>query len=102
MVEFRKKLIEELHQLHLDELPLQPGLSNSGYVLGETRQVMLIDVADDSGFIYLEAAIFYYGVIAACSCADDPTPSYKNSEYCEVQLHIDKITAETRVSLLES
>ena len=42
----------------------------------------------------------YSGIIAGCSCADNPTPVSELNEYCEVQLEIDKKTAETKVALL--
>ena len=40
------------------------------------------------------------GIIAGCSCADDPTPVDTTTEYCELQLEIDRESAETRVILL--
>ena len=61
---------------------------------------MLLSVSDDEGFIRVKAGIFYKGIIAGCSCADDPTPAGENNEYCEVQLDIDKTTANTTVELL--
>ena len=61
---------------------------------------MIISVADEGSIIRAMAGIFYTGIIAGCSCADDPTPVNEESEYCEVQLDIDKATAETTVVLL--
>ena len=40
-------------------------------------------------------------IIAGCSCADDPTPVDEQSEYCEVQVDIDRNTADTLITLLE-
>jgi hypothetical protein len=48
----------------------------------------------------VKAGIFYTGVIAGCSCADDPTPVDELNEYCVVQFDIDRMTAETTVRLL--
>ena len=61
---------------------------------------MIILVADDEGFIHVKAGIFYSGIIAGCSCADDPTPVDEQNEYCEVQFEINKKTAEATVALL--
>ena len=62
---------------------------------------MIISVADDPDHIHVKAGIFYTGIIAGCSCADDPTPVDEQAEYCEVRLEINKATAATAISLLE-
>ena len=51
--------------------------------------------------ILVKAGIFYTGIIAGCSCADDPTPLDEQNEYCELELNINKETAETTIVLLE-
>jgi hypothetical protein len=61
---------------------------------------MIIGVSEAAGLIRVKAGIFYTGVIAGCSCADDPTPVDELNEYCVLQLGIDKKTAETTVTLL--
>jgi hypothetical protein len=48
----------------------------------------------------VKAGIFYSGVVTGCSCADDPTPVNEESEYCVVQLDINKQTGETAIALL--
>ena len=97
---FQQVFKQEVEQLSVDQLPLQQGLSTSGYALDDPRRVMVIDVSDDANFIHAKAGIFYFGIIAGCSCADDPTPVDKNNEYCEVQFDIDKNSADTKVILL--
>ena len=44
--------------------------------------------------------IFYTGVVAGCSCADDPTPVEEQHEYCEVLIEINRATAEAVIRLL--
>jgi hypothetical protein len=97
---FQQVLKQEVEALSVDQLPLQQGLSTSSYALDDPPRVMVIDVRDDAQFIHAKAGIFYFGIIAGCSCADDPTPVDKNNEYCEVQLDINKNTADTEVILL--
>jgi len=97
---FTDVLKKEIEQLDADQLPLQQGLSTSSYALDGKFSVMILDVSEDEGFIRAKAGIFYAGIIAGCSCADDPTPSSELSEYCEVQLDIDKKTAETTIALV--
>lgn len=83
-----------------EQLPLQQGLSTGSYAIGDKLSVMIIGVSEEANFIRAKAGIFYSGIIAGCSCADDPTPVNEESEYCEVQLDINKLTAETTIALL--
>ena len=96
---FRDVLKQEIEQLDAGLLPLQQGLSRSSYVTERPFQAMLLGIDEVVGSIHVRAGIFYTGVIAGCSCADDPTPVDELNEYCEVLLIIDRQTAATTVSL---
>ncbi len=98
---FRDVLKQEIEQLDAGLLPLQQGLSRSSYVTERPFQAMLLGADEAAGSIQVRAGIFYTGVIAGCSCADDPTPVDELNEYCEVLLVIDRHTAEATVSLSE-
>lgn len=82
-------------------LPLQQGLSKSSYVSDDSIAVVFLSAEERAQTIRVRAGIFYEGVIAGCSCADDPTPMNKMTEHCVVQFDIDKQTAQTLVALLE-
>jgi len=97
---FESILKEELEALDMGALPLQQGLAHSSYALEDKFQVMIISVSEDSDMIRAKTGIFYSGLIPGCSCADDPTPVSEYSEYCEVSFVINKITADTTVTLL--
>jgi hypothetical protein len=98
--DFEGTLKAEIEQMGAEQLPLQQGLSSSSYALDDKLQVRIIAVSEGAGFIRAKAGIFYTGIVAGCNCADDPTPVEEQNEYCEVQLDIDKTTAETTVALL--
>lgn len=98
--EFEAILKQEIEQLDAGCLPLQQGLSVSSYVTDRPFQAMLISVREETGLIRVKAGIFYTGVIAGCSCADDPTPIDELNEYCVLQFCIDRFTADTTVELL--
>jgi hypothetical protein len=98
--EFETALKREIEQLDAGLLPLQQGLSASSYVTDRPFQAMIISVNEEAGLIRAKAGIFYTGVIAGCSCADDPTPIDEQTEYCVLQFDIDRATAETTVTLL--
>jgi len=98
--DFKAILKAEIEQLGAAQLPLQQGLSTSSYALDDKLNAMIISVAEEAHFIRAKAGIFYTGIIAGCSCADDPTPVEEQLEHCVVQLDIDKMTAETTVALV--
>lgn len=98
---FEVVLKHEIEQMDAALLPLQQGLSQSSYTDGANRSVAILSSADEAGFIRVKTGIFYTGIIAGCSCADDPTPMSELNEYCEVQFDIDKQTAETTITLLQ-
>ena len=98
---FKDVLKQEIEQLDAECLPLQQGLSVSSYVTDRPFQAMIISVSEAAGLIRVKAGFFYTGVIAGCSCADDPTPVDEMNEYCVAQLDIDRVTGETAVQLLD-
>ncbi len=97
---FSDALKQEVEQLDAGALPLQQGLRYSSCVTPRPFQVMLLGVSEAAGSLAVRAGIFYTGVIAGCSCADDPTPVDELNEYCEVLLVIDRNSADTTVSLI--
>ena len=97
---FKPALKEEIEQLDPNLLPLQQGLSQTSHVCDDNISAMIIGVSDESGFIRVKAGIFFTGMIPGCSCADDPSPVNEHAEYCEVQFDIDKLTAETAITLM--
>lgn len=97
--EFEGTLKQEIEQLDAAQLPLQQGLTTGNYVL-DGHKAMIIGASEDADVIRVKAGIFYSGIIAGCACADDPTPVNEESEYCVVQLDIDKQTGEAAITLL--
>ncbi|MDD5365699.1 MAG: hypothetical protein PHR30_10190 [Gallionellaceae bacterium] len=96
---FRAALKQELERQEPCALPLQEGLSTSSHALDDPFSVVLVAASEEPGRIHARVGIFYHGLIAGCSCADDPTPVEPQDEYCELLLDIDRTTAATRVTL---
>lgn len=92
-----KRLVESCAP---DELPLQQGLALSSAVADKPFEAMIINHREAEGFIYLKVGIFYTGIIAGCSCADDPSPTDEQVEYCVLQFAIDQQSGKACVSLL--
>jgi hypothetical protein len=97
---FADEIKLELEQLTAEQLPLQQGLSHSSYVSKEPFKVMVISVTDEGATIRVKVGIFYTGIIAGCSCSDDPGPTDVQQEYCDLLLDIDKSTAATAITLI--
>jgi hypothetical protein len=81
-------------------LPLQQGLSTGSVAVADGLSAMVIDAWDDDASVHAKVGVFYQGIVAGCSCADDPTPVEAQPEYCVIRLDIDRRTAETAVSLV--
>lgn len=94
-------LKDELEALDSAALPLQQALARSSYVTDSGFSVTIISVAEERDKIRAKIGVFYTGIVAGCSCADDPTPVDQQTEYCELRLEIEKATAATRVTLLD-
>jgi hypothetical protein len=98
---FKSTLKQEVCALDAKLLPLQQGLQNSSYAISDKLSMIVLDVKHDDKQIIIKAGLLYNGIIAGCSCADDPTPSDETNEYCDVEFCINRLTAETRVCLLD-
>ena len=98
--DFEGILKKEIEQLDAKLLPLQQGLSVGGYALYDTFKVMIIGVSERDNNLIVKAGIFYHGVIAGCSCSDDPSPTDVTTEYCGVMFEIDRATGEATVALV--
>lgn len=82
------------------QLPLQQGLVTGSVAIGDTLSATILSAGEEAGFLRVKAGLFYSGIIAGCNCADDPTPVGAHPEYCEVELSIDKATAEATIMLV--
>jgi len=99
-ISFENALISEIEQLGVKELPLQQGLTHSSYALDNNIKAIIINVFKETNIIRVKAGLFYTGIIAGCNCADDPTPTDEQQEYCEVQININSKTADTEIVLI--
>jgi len=97
--DFGNVLKHELERLGAGQLPLQQGLSASSVALDDRLEVMFISAADASECIRARVGVFFAGIVAGCSCADDPTPVEPQNEYCEMLVIIDKTTASASITL---
>jgi len=100
MATFSTVFNQEVCALTAELLPLQQGLQNSSYAISDKLSVAILKVTQNESSINIKAGLLYNGIIAGCSCADDPTPLDETNEYCDVIFCINKKTAETSVKLV--
>ena len=98
--DFSRVLRSEIERLPHDSLPLQEGLRLSSAVSEEPFQAMILRVTESDDQIVALATLFYSGVIAGCSCADDPTPLDTQTESCQLEIRLDRQDARVRFALL--
>lgn len=98
--DFENVLKAEIRAMDVRLLPLQQGLALSSYVSDAAISVVVLNVAETNNSIRAKTGIFYAGINAGSCCADDPTPVCDVTEYCEVQIDINKTTAATTINLL--
>jgi hypothetical protein len=97
---FASTLKRELGALDAGQLPLQRGLSATSYALDDKPEILFLSAAEDEACIRAKIGVFFFGIVAGCSCADDPTPVEPQSEYCEFEVRIDKATAAAMIAVV--
>jgi hypothetical protein len=97
---FKETFRAEVASLDSMQLPLQQALMQSSYVSDKDFTVVILNISETKNDIEVKTGIFYAGIIAGSCCADDPTPLDEQTEYCEIQFVINKLSAETTIKLL--
>lgn len=98
---FERTLKTELESCPVAALPLQQALATTSYALDGRIEAMVLSAAEHDGVIRVRAGVFFSGLVAGCSCADDPTPVEAQPEYCVLQLDIDRTTGEATARAVE-
>lgn len=98
--EFAAALKREL-EAQAPQLPLQGAVAATSMALDDAVAVMLIGATEEGAAIRARVGVFFAGIVAGCSCADDPTPVEPQNEYCELLLTIDKATGEAVAAIAD-
>lgn len=97
---FEETFKREVGTLTGEVLPLQAALTHGSYASDKVNGVILLSTSESTDSVIIKAGLHFTGVIAGCSCADDPTPNNETVEYCEVRIEIDRKSARASISLL--
>ena len=98
--DFIKITKDEIQAIDCHQLPLQKGLAHSSYVSDSAFSITILKTYETNDTIIIKTGVFYTGIIAGCSCSDDPSPTDEQNEYCELVFNINKKTTEATVILL--
>lgn len=98
---FESTLRDELVRSGAAALPLQAAVTYGSCVADRPLGVMIKQVDDTAQRLCIKVGVAFHSIIAGCSCADDPTPENEIAEFCELLLDIDKMTADTSITLLD-
>lgn len=93
---FRQTLKGEIEGLEGGALPLQRGATRAGLVNDRDITASILGTSEDGDCIRARVGVFFSVTLAGCSCGDEPSPE---NDYCEIQVTIDKTTAEARFAL---
>lgn len=96
---FKATLQQEIEALDPDLLPLQEGLSQSSHVVADNLAAIVLSTHETPDALLVQVGLSYAGIIAGCSCADDPTPVNEIDEYCVVDIRIDRHNGAAAISL---
>ncbi len=96
---FVQTLKSEIENLKTGILPLEKGISQGGLVDDSDIAVTVLGFADDEDAIQVDVGIFFTEVVGGCSCGDEPMA---NNVYCEMQIRIEKATAEAKMLVLSN
>jgi hypothetical protein len=99
---FRRALIDEVQGLGPDHPVLRPllqaGLAQTSAVADAPLGVQVLRSHERAGRVQAHLGVIYAGIIAGCSCADDPSPVDTVTEHCELLLDIDLATGRASVT----
>lgn len=98
---FEATLKDELEGLATSALPLQAAVAYGSCVADGPIKVMIMQIDASGPRLSIKVGVAFHSIIAGCNCADDPTPVNELAEFCELLLDIDKMTADTSVTLLD-
>jgi len=91
---FTQALKAEFESLKPSTLPF----AQRKYINDDDLKITVLSVTDNERVIQVNVGVFYSEILAGCNCGDDPL---SENAYCEMQISIDKSTAEAEFTLVE-
>ena len=97
--DFGQALKQCLENLPAGTLPLDQGTNQGGYVDDRDISVTVIAISEQQDQVQAKVGVFFTEIIVGCGCGDDPFPV---NAYCEMQIRLDKTTAEAEFEVMQA
>jgi len=94
---FALNLKSGIGNLPAGTLPLDQGVAQGGYVDDSDRAITVLHATEDDACLRANVGVFFTEIVASCGCGDEPM---EKNAYCEMQVRIDKASAETEITLI--
>ena len=94
-----RALKREIESLPGGSLPLDEAVTRCGIVDDSDISVTVINATQNSTSIEATVGVFFTEIVSGCVCGEDPTAE---NAYCELLVHIDKITGAADFTLIPS
>jgi len=88
----------EIENLPPSALPLEKALTRGGRVEASGVTATVISLTESETWIGARIGIFFDEIVGGCSCGDEP---FSHNVFCEMQVDIDRETAEAAFTLIE-
>ena len=72
-------------------LPLSNCTASGGFVDGSGCRVMVLGAHEAPGMLQVRVGVFFTEIVINCGCGDEPM---EQQAYCELEVTIDRTTAE--------
>lgn len=95
--DFVRRLKGDIRALQSGALPLHQAVMRGGYVDDSDLELTLLRCSDHGETIQAHVGVFFTEIVINCGCGDDPI---EENAYCELQVSIDKRTAEAAFSVI--
>jgi hypothetical protein len=96
---WKSALKGEIEALPSGSLPLETAVTRCGIVDDNDVSVTVINANQNSASIQVKVGVFFTEIVAGCVCGEDPIAE---NGYCELLVHIDKITGAADFELIQS
>jgi len=95
---FQQSFQQEMELFRKDVLPLSEVVGEGNSVYDGDLGVIVNAVSDDEYAIRVRAGVFFAEIVSCVSCGEGPPI---DEAYCEMEVVIDKVTAETTFSVIK-
>ncbi|MEN8170613.1 MAG: glucosamine--fructose-6-phosphate aminotransferase [Pseudomonadota bacterium] len=95
---FEQTFKSEMEGFRKDVLPLDDVIDDGNTVYDGDLGVTVIEFAEGDQFIEVRAGVYFAEIVSCCSCGESPPI---DEAYCEMNVRINKSTAEAEFAVIK-